>query len=532
MSGSDQGERWGTRLGVILAVSGSAVGLGNFLRFPGTAAQHGGGAFMIPYFIALVLVGIPIGWAEWTMGRYGGRKGFHSAPGVLGVVGRGRLWRYLGVLGLLIPLVVYMYYGIVEAWCLQYAWAYATGGVELGDDPAQWVARSGEHFAAISGSASDGVLWAHPQAIVFLALVIGLNAWFVWRGLSGGIETFCRWAMPAMAICATIVLVRVLTLGTPDPAHPELNVLGGLGHMWNPRLDALGKAETWLAAAGQIFFSLSVGFGVVINYASYLRRKDDVVLSGLTAAATNEVFEVGYGGLITITAAFVFLGASGTVGNAYGLGFATLPVVFAHMGGIGQLIGALWFFMLFLAAITSSLSMLQPVKAFLHEALGLSARKAVAAVVIVCALGSVWTLHHSGGLLALDTMDFWVGTAAIFMLAAAQTICFGWVFGVDRGLAEAHEGARLRIPAVFRFVIKYVAPAYLLAVFGTFCWQGLGARVDAVLASPVAGGTMVIVLLSLAALLVCTRIGELRWREQGKDLDGVYPPADEQGGPG
>jgi SNF family Na+-dependent transporter len=525
-------ERWGSRLGVILAVAGSAVGLGNFLRFPGTAAQHGGGAFMIPYFVALLLVGIPVGWAEWTMGRYGGRKGFHSAPGVLGVVGRGRLWRYLGVLGLLIPLVVYMYYGLVEAWCLQYAWAYASGGVTLGDDPSQWVARSAEHFATISGSDGDGVLWTRPGAIVFVAFVVALNAWFVWRGLSSGIETFCRWAMPAMAICATIVLVRVLTLGTPDPAHPELNVSNGLGHMWNPNLAALGEAETWLAAAGQIFFSLSVGFGVVINYASYLRRSDDVVLSGLTAAATNEVFEVGYGGLITITAAFVFLGASGTVGSVYGLGFATLPVVFAHMGGIGQLIGALWFFMLFLAAITSSLSMLQPVKAFLHEALGLSAGRAVAAVVVVCALGSLWTMHHSGELLALDTMDFWVGTAAIFMLATAQTICFGWVFGIDRGLAEAHQGARMRIPRIFRFVVKYVAPVYLLAVFVTFCWHGLGERVQALVDAPVAGGTMIVVLVALGGLIACTRIGELRWRARGLDLDGQHPPADEQGGAG
>src|SRR6185503_8640519 len=126
-------------------------------------------------------------------------------------------------------------------------------------------------------------------------------------------------------------------------------------------------------------------------------------------------------------------------------------------------IGAIWFFMLFLAAITSSLSMLQPVKAFLHEALGLSATKAVVSVVVVCALGSLWNLHYSGELLALDTMDFWVGTAGIFMLATAQTICFGWVFGVDRGLAEAHEGARLRIPAIFRVVIKYIAPLYLVA---------------------------------------------------------------------
>ena len=114
---------------MILAVAGSAVGLGNFLRFPGQAAANGGGAFMIPYFCALLFLGIPIGWAEWTMGRYGGRKGFHSAPSIMGVFGKGAVARYLGVIGVLIPLAVSFYYTYIEAWCLGYTWHYLTGGI-------------------------------------------------------------------------------------------------------------------------------------------------------------------------------------------------------------------------------------------------------------------------------------------------------------------------------------------------------------------------------------------------------------------
>src|SRR5688500_20401921 len=117
--------------------------------------------------------------------------------------------------------------------------------------------------------------------------------------------------MPIMAVLAFIVLAFVLTLGTPDPTRPDQNVINGLGFMWNPQFEKLGNAQTWLAAAGQIFFSLSVGFGVILNYASYMKKKDDVVLSGLTASATNELFEVGFGGMITIPAAFIFLGLSG-----------------------------------------------------------------------------------------------------------------------------------------------------------------------------------------------------------------------------
>jgi SNF family Na+-dependent transporter len=122
---------WGTRLGVILGVSGSAVGLGNFLRFPGQAAAHGGGAFMIPYVCALLFLALPIGWAEWAMARYGGEKGFHSGPAIMGLVGRGRITRYLGVLAVLIPMVVYMYYVYIEAWCLRYAWEYLVGSIHL-----------------------------------------------------------------------------------------------------------------------------------------------------------------------------------------------------------------------------------------------------------------------------------------------------------------------------------------------------------------------------------------------------------------
>ena len=468
-------QEWGSRIGVILAVSGSAVGLGNFLRFPGNAAQNGGGAFMIPYFLAFLLLGIPIGWAEWTQGRYGGRKGFHSAPAILGVWGKGAIARYLGSFGVLIPFVVYFYYVMIEAWCLCYAWNYATGGIgiQAGQAVAEQVSASQGFFAEITGSNFDGFLadGTLHQSVIFWLITFAVNVYFVYRGLSKGIETFCRWAMPAMAVIGLIVLVRVLTLGTPDPSLPEQNVAAGLNFMWNPDFSKLSDFQTWLAAAGQIFFSLSVGFGVIINYASYMRRKDDVVLSGLTASATNEFFEVALGGMITLTASVVFLGVAATVANTGGTfstGFFALPVVFARMPW-GNFFGAVWFFMLFLAAITSSLSMLQPTKAFFEEALGLTRIAATTLVAALCFAGNLFVLWFSKGLVALDTLDFWVGTFMIFVVAGTQIICFGWVFGVDRGLEEAHRGAQLRIPRCFRFIIKYVSPLYLLVIFAGFC---------------------------------------------------------------
>ncbi len=526
-------EQWGTRLGVILAVAGSAVGLGNFLRFPGQAAANGGGAFMIPYFCALLFLGIPIGWAEWTMGKYGGRKGLHSSPSIMGVFGKGGIARYLGIIGVLIPLAVSYYYTYIEAWCLGYMWHFMTGGigVDAAAPIADQTARAAQFYTDFTGRAENGVIAGGSiQTFVFWVITFTVNIWLVFRGLSKGIEKFVSWAMPLMAVCALIVLARVLTLGTPDPALPDQNVINGLGYMWNPNFAALGRAQTWLAAAGQIFFSLSVGFGVILNYASYLRKKDDVVLSGLTASATNELFEVGFGGLITLTAAFVFLGTSNMIGavqgGTFGLGFNTLPVVFAHMGVFGNFIGAVWFLMLFLAAITSSISMYQPSLAFFQESLGWTRKAATTLMVSICVAGSFLVMYYSQGGIFWSTIDDWVGTFLIFVLAMVQIICFSWVFGVDRGLDVAHEGALLRIPGVYRWILKYVTPTYLLVVFVAFCWQSLGAWIDSVTGEPLRQGALLLVLATVVLLVVCTRIGEKRWRAAGLDIDGREPIKD------
>jgi NSS family neurotransmitter:Na+ symporter len=516
---------WGSRVGVILAVAGSAVGLGNFLRFPGNAAQNGGGAFMIPYFTALVLLGIPIGWAEWVMGRYGGRKGFHSAPMILGVIGKGPVVRYLGVVGVLIPLVVYFYYMLIESWCLQYAFRYFTGGLDLGGAAiGDQVAVSTSTFAVVTAQQADGAVFRADHAGVLVAFLVtfALNLYFVHRGLSKGVELVCRYAMPVMAVCALIVLVRVMTLGTPDPAHPDQNVLAGLGFMWNPNFSKLGDAKTWMAAAGQVFFTLSVGFGVIINYASYLKQKDDVVLSGLTASATNEFFEVALGGMITIPAAVIFLGvelAQKTTGGTFSTGFIALPVVFAHMP-FGRLFGGLWFFMLFLAAITSSLSMLQPVRAFLMETLDMDGRPATAVLGAVTFVGCGFVMFFSKDLAALDTLDFWVGTFVIFILAALQLFAFGWVFGIERGFKESEPGALLRIPGIFKFIMKYVAPTYLLVVFVMFCVQNVPGYVRSLSQNPVAVYSWVLILAAITAIVVVTRAGAQRLRARGMDIDG------------
>jgi SNF family Na+-dependent transporter len=514
-------EQWGSRLGVIMAVAGSAVGLGNFLRFPGQAAQHGGGAFMIPYFTALLLLGIPLCWAEWTMGRHGGRHGFNSAPGIFTVLWPHPFAKYLGALALLIPIIIYMYYVVIEAWCLGYAWFYLTGALIRGSSPQEY----SDFFSHFVGAGEDGELFTsgHSPALWLLIVTFAMNFVLIYRGVSKGIETFCKYAMPTMAICAICVLIRVLTLGAPDPAKPEQSVVNGLGFMWNPQLAELRNPQTWLAAAGQIFFSLSVGFGIVINYASYLKRDDDVVLSGLTASSMNEFFEVCLGGLITIPAAFIFLGLQAGTFGTFGLGFNALPNVFALMPG-GQLFGFLWFLMLFLAAITSSISMLQPVIAFLEEGFDLRRHASATILGLITALGSAFVLYFSKDMLALDTMDFWVGTLLIFILALFQSLIYGWAFGIERGEQEAHLGAHIRIPRLVQFVLKFITPLYLGAVFLGVCYSeflaapapGQESRLAAVRDKPVALLAMVVIGTVFAFLVLLVRIAAKRWEHQGR----------------
>ena len=461
-------EAWTSRIGVILAVAGSAVGLGNFLRFPGLAAKYGSGAFMIAYFTSLLVLGLSICWAEWTLGRYAGQKGFHSSPGIFHTLIRHPLGKFVGVLGVIIPVLIYMYYVYIEAWVAGYAYYFLfTDKLNLGVD----VAAYKDFWIKCIGGHEDGLLLSDGGEVIwFLLTVFVVNFIIIFRGLARGIELFCRWAMPALVLLALIVLVRVLTLGTPNPDHPEQSLINGLGYMWNPGhvSEQLLNPELWLAAAGQIFFSLSVGFGIIITYASYLTEQDDVVLSGLTASSANEFCEVALGGMITVPAAFVFLGAAGLVGQGtFGLGFQVLPLVFTQMP-VGWLFGGIFFFLLFLAAITSSLSMLQPGIAFLEEGLGLTRKQAVALLGMLTSIGCLFVVYFSKDIKALDTIDFWVGTVCIFIMATFVIVYFGWVMGVERGWQEAHKGADIRIPGFFKIIMRYLSPLYLITIFALF----------------------------------------------------------------
>lgn len=507
MSESRNKERWSTRFGVILAVTGSAVGLGNFLRFPGQAAQNGGGLFMIPYLVAFLVVGIPLAWSEWALGRYGGNRGHNSAPGIFSSVLGGHRGSYVGMLGTVMPLLIYTYYVILEALCLYFAWSFLNGAIPgLG---ANADAISGFVIESL-GMGANGDMLAQYQMLFFVAICFLINFTLIYRGLSAGIEKFCAYAMPLLVVCAFIVLFRVLTLPAPE-GQPEQTVVNGLGFMWNPVQgdntiwDTLSRPGVWLAATGQIFFSLSLGFGLILTYASYLKRDDDVCLSSLTSAAGNGFCEVVLGSMIAIPAAFVFLGPAyladpSNIGT-FSLGFFTLPNVFNQMPA-GAFFGFLFFFLLFLAAVTSSLSLLQPSIALLEEGLGLNRKKSVAMLGGISLVGTGFITYYSKGLTALDTVDFWMANFFIFVFATVQTLIFGWVVGRDKGYEELSAGAEIAVPKWIMGVIRYVSPTYLLVIFALWCKEELPGRLKDIQMTPEGPSVALLSLAFIIAVLI------------------------------
>ncbi len=456
-------QQWGTRLGIILAVAGSAVGLGNFLRFPSQVAQNGGGAFMIPYFVALVLLGIPLMWMEWTAGRFGGGFGHSSAPGIFhSMRTKNRFIKYFGVAGILGPFIIYIYYVYIESWCLAYAWYSLSGALNLNS--------AGDYVTFLQGHQGVGggdYFAGSAIALIFFMITFATNIWVTYNGIKGGIEKICNIAMPILFLLGIVLAIHVLTMDPPAGAPADQTSANGLGFLWNPDFQSLANPKVWLAAAGQIFFTLSLGMGVIISYASYLKKQDDVALSGLTAASTNEFAEVVLGGSIVIPAAFVFFGTASiaTVASSgtFNLGFVTMPQIFAGAPG-GEIYGFFWFFMLFLAGITSSISLAQPAVGFMEDEFNISRKKAVTIFAVVSFLlcqPAIWLLSKG----VLDDLDFWGGTVLIVAGAAFEAVFLAWVVGIDRIWHEMHQGSLIRVPHIFKFVMKYITPTILIVMF-------------------------------------------------------------------
>ena len=212
---------------------------------------------------------------------------------------------------------------------------------------------------------------------------------------------------------------------------------------------------------------------MILTYASYLDREDDVVLSGMTSVSINEFTEVILAGSIIIPAAYVFMGPQGVVsiaeGGGFNLGFVTMPQIFSSLNG-GWFFAFVWFFMLFIAGVTSSVSMLQPAVAFVDDEFKTGRRKASIIIMVLAFIachGVIIGISHG----VLDELDFWSGTFGLVVLATFESIIFGWIFGIDRAWKEIHHGADIQLPWIFRLVIKYVTPTFLIVLLVSWTVQ-------------------------------------------------------------
>lgn len=461
-------ENWGSKIGVILAVAGSAVGLGNFLRFPVQAATNGGGAFIIPYLIAFLFLGIPLAWMEWTLGRYAGRHNYGTAPSTLHIIfDKKKPWaKHLGSIGLLPPLFIVFYYVFIQSWILAFAYYSLTG--KLMEVTAQGSAAVTQFFGDfIMLKTCVGPI---PSAIIFFLITFACNMTVLALGVRKGIERVNKICMPILLFLGIILVIRVLTL-------PGIGK--GLAFMWNPNFSELANPKVWMAAAGQVFFTMSLGMGIIWCYASYLKPKEDLVLSSLTASATNGLAEIIIGGTVVIPIAVIIAGANieecAKLGT-FGLGFQTMPYVFGTLP-LGGALQALWFALLFFAGITSAISIIQPLISFCEDDLKFTRKKSVTTISIIIFIGSLTAIF---GLAAgtVDELDFWGGTFLLVVFGAIQAIIFSFVLGrrksqiVQPGESVAfalmNEGSQLKLPRFFRPIIQYVCPAYLIILLVSY----------------------------------------------------------------
>ena len=353
-------EGWGSRIGLILAMAGNAVGLGNFLRFPVQAVQNGGGAFIIPYLVCFILMGIPLLWVEWAMGRFGGRHGYHSAPFIMSSMDKRRIWKYVGVFGIFTNIAVAAYYCYIESWTLSYSLRSVTG----------WFHGRGEgeiveFFNRYTGMETS-FLGIPNEAVFFFIVCVLINTLILSKGL-GGIEKAAKIGMPLLIIFGIFLVINGLTI--KPGAGSEYSPWTGLNYLWTPQYDSLLRPRVWLAAAGQIFFTLSVGMGTIHCYSSYLKSREDVALNAVGAGFTNEFVEIVLGSMIVVPIAAGYLGLDWVKENiSFGVAFQTMPYLFDQWGAImGALSGLFWFGLLFFAGITSSLAMGLPWMSFLKD---------------------------------------------------------------------------------------------------------------------------------------------------------------------
>lgn len=440
-------DTWGSKAAFILAAAGSAIGLGNIWGFPTQAGQNGGAAFLVIYLIAVAFIGAPVMLAELVIGRNTQR----NPVGAFKKLAPGRAWFLIGVLGVAGGLMILSFYSVIAGWTLAYIVKAATGAFQQQVDTEAL-------FASIAGSPGAAITWH----LLFAALTV----WVVLGGIREGIERWTKVLMPLLFVLLVLLAVRAVTL-------PGAGT--GLEFYLRPDFSAVTGGVV-LSAVGQAFFSLSLGMGAMITYGSYVSKKDDLVSSAAWVTGFDTMIAMLAGLII-----FPTLFASGFDPSISGpsMVFVVLPSLLASIppapwGGV--LFGTAFFLLLGIAALTSSISLLEVGVTWAVDEKGVTRRKAAIALGAVAFLAGIPSALANGAVgwltslpgIGMDFLSFMFtlfGSFALIVGAFFISLFVGWVWGVRRAGEEVRvNDGRFPLGRTWSFLIRYVCPIALLAI--------------------------------------------------------------------
>lgn len=432
--------KWSSRFAFILAATGSAVGLGNIWKFPYITGDNGGGAFVITYLICVAVIGIPIMMAETIIGRRGQQSPINTLKALTKEAGANTNWHYLGWLGVIAGFLILSYYSVIAGWSMAYAVKALTDGFSGGNET-QIIGL----FEALQASPGQQIIW-HSLFMLATMCVVA-------RGIRGGLEKAVRFLMPSLFIILIMLVVYAMTTG---------KFMQGLAFMFTPDFSKLTGSSV-LTAMGHAFFTLSLGMGAIMVYGSYLPKNVSIAKTTIFIAGADTLIA-----LLAGIAIFPIVFANGLeAGSGPGLVFQTLPIAFGNMLG-GWVFGSLFFILLVFAALSSSISLIEPAVAWCIERYGFERKRACIFLGFFAWLLGLGTIFSFAKILSFD---IWY-EALDYLTANLMLPLGGFFIAIFAGkiMLEKHSREELNLSnqcfySIWKFLVSYIAPIAILIVF-------------------------------------------------------------------
>lgn len=439
----DKRSSFSSKIGFVLAAAGSAVGLGNIWRFPYLAAKYGGGTFLLVYLILAVTFGFTLMTAEIAIGRKTGKSAIEAFK-ILN-----KRFGFLGILNSLVPILIFPYYSVIGGWVIKYFATFVSGGVEA--------AAGDTYFTDFISSTTEPIGWF----VLFIVLTAGV----VLLGVQKGIENVSKFMMPILVVLTVFIAGYGLTVD---------GAMEGVIYYLKPNMKDF-SAKTILAAMGQMFYSMSLAMGIMVTYGSYMKKKDNLESS----VRQIEIFDTAIAflaGLMVIPAVFAFSGGSAeNLSAGPGLMFMTLPKVFNSMP-MGRLIGTAFFVLVFFAALTSAISLMETVVSIIQDKTGLGRTPTCILVTVIAlimgtpsSLGfGIWSHIAPFGMSILDAFDFISNSVLMPIVAFFTCVLVGFIIGpkVVVNEVKASDG-KFKSEKLFIVMIKWICPIFLVLILGT-----------------------------------------------------------------